>query len=159
MSTWLLVGLGNPGPTYASHRHNVGYRVVDELARRAGSGFSRSGQLRAELVATRLTASGGMGGLGAGAEQIILLKPRTFMNESGQSVVKALAYYKIPAERLVVVHDELDLDFGRIRLKFGGSDLSLIHISTPPGTDGSCATGTRWPGSSNTPTPRTRSWT
>lgn len=122
MSTWLLVGLGNPGPTYASHRHNVGYRVVDELARRAGSGFSRSGQLRAELVATRLTASGGMGGLGAGAEQIILLKPRTFMNESGQSVVKALAYYKIPAERLVVVHDELDLDFGRIRLKFGGSD-------------------------------------
>ena len=104
MSTWLLVGLGNPGPTYASHRHNVGYRVVDELARRAGSGFSRSGQLRAELVATRLTASGGMGGLGAGAEQIILLKPRTFMNVSGQSVVKALAYYKIPAERLVVVH-------------------------------------------------------
>ena len=121
MSTWLLVGLGNPGPTYASHRHNVGYRVVDELARRAGVRFAGSGQLRAEVAQTRLTATG-MGGIGAEAEQVILLKPRTFMNESGQSVVKALGYYKIPPERLVVVHDELDLDFGRLRLKFGGGD-------------------------------------
>jgi PTH1 family peptidyl-tRNA hydrolase len=122
MSTWLLVGLGNPGPTYASHRHNVGYRVVDELARRAGVRFTGAGQLRAEVAQTRLTAAGGMGGLGAEAEQIVLLKSRTFMNESGIAVGKAAGYYRIPAEQLVVVHDELDLDFGRIRLKFGGGD-------------------------------------
>lgn len=122
MSTWLLVGLGNPGPTYASHRHNVGYRVVDELARRAGVRFTGAGQVRAEVAQTRLTASGGMGGLGAEAEQIVLLKSRTFMNETGIAVGKASAYYKVPAERTVVVHDELDLDFGQLRLKFGGGD-------------------------------------
>ena len=122
MSTWLLVGLGNPGPTYASHRHNVGYRVVDELARRAGVRFTGAGQLRAEVVQTRLTASGGMGGLGAPAEQVVLLKSRTFMNESGIAVGKASAWYKVPPEHLVVVHDELDLEFGQLRLKFGGGD-------------------------------------
>ena len=121
MSTWLLVGLGNPGPAYASHRHNAGYRVVDELARRAGVRFTGAGQVRAEVAQTRLTASG-MGGVGAEAERIVLLKPRTFMNESGAAVGKALGYYRIPAEQLVVVHDELDLDFGQIRLKFGGGD-------------------------------------
>ena len=122
MSNWLLVGLGNPGPTYASHRHNAGYRVVEELARRAGVRFTGAGQLRAEVVQTRLTASGGLGGVGAEAEQLVLLKPRTFMNESGAAVGKALAYYRIPPERLVVIHDELDIDFGQIRLKFGGGD-------------------------------------
>ncbi|MCB0911420.1 MAG: aminoacyl-tRNA hydrolase [Propionibacteriaceae bacterium] len=122
MSTWLLVGLGNPGPTYASHRHNVGYRVVDELARRAGVRFTGAGQVRAEVAQTRLTASGGMGGLGAEAEQIVLLKSRTFMNETGIAVGKASGYYKVPPERMVVVHDELDLDFGQLRLKFGGGD-------------------------------------
>ncbi len=121
MSTWLLVGLGNPGPTYASHRHNVGYRVVDELARRAGVRFTGAAQLRAEVAQTRLTASG-MGGVGAEAEKIVLLKSRTYMNESGAAVGKALGYYRIPPENLVVVHDELDLDFGRLRLKFGGGD-------------------------------------
>ena len=122
MSNWLLVGLGNPGPTYASHRHNAGYRVVEELARRAGVRFTGAGQLRAEVVQTRLTASGGLGGVGAEAEQLVLLKPRTFMNESGAAVSKALAYYRISPERLVVIHDELDIDFGQIRLKFGGGD-------------------------------------
>ena len=122
MSNWLLVGLGNPGPTYASHRHNAGYRVVEELARRAGVRFTGAGQLRAEVVQTRLTASGGLGGVGAEAEQLVLLKPRTFMNESGAAVGKALAYYRISPERLVVIHDELDIDFGQIRLKFGGGD-------------------------------------
>jgi len=122
MSNWLLVGLGNPGPTYASHRHNAGYLVVEELARRAGVRFTGAGQLRAEVAQTRLTASGGLGGVGAEAEQLVLLKPRTFMNESGAAVGKALAYYRIPPERLVVIHDELDIDFGQLRLKFGGGD-------------------------------------
>jgi PTH1 family peptidyl-tRNA hydrolase len=122
MSNWLLVGLGNPGPTYASHRHNAGYLVVEELARRAGVRFTGAGQLRAEVAQTRLTASGGLGGVGDEAEQLVLLKPRTFMNESGAAVGKALAYYRIPPERLVVIHDELDIDFGQLRLKFGGGD-------------------------------------
>lgn len=121
MSRWLVVGLGNPGPTYASHRHNVGYRVVDELARRAGVRFTGAAQLRADVAQTRLTASG-MGGVGAEAEKVVLLKSRTYMNESGAAVGKALGYYRIPPENLVVVHDELDLDFGRLRLKFGGGD-------------------------------------
>jgi PTH1 family peptidyl-tRNA hydrolase len=122
MSTWLLVGLGNPGPTYASHRHNVGFRVVDELARRAGVRFTGAGHLRADVAQTRLTASGGIGGVGAEAEQLVLLKARTYMNETGAAVGKALAYYRIPPERMVVAHDELDLDFGQLRLKFGGGD-------------------------------------
>ncbi len=122
MSNWLLVGLGNPGPTYASHRHNAGYLVVEELARRAGVRFTGAGQLRAEVAQTRLTATGGLGGVGGEAEQLVLLKPRTFMNESGAAVGKALAYYRIPPERLVVIHDELDIDFGQLRLKFGGGD-------------------------------------
>ena len=122
MSNWLLVGLGNPGPTYASHRHNAGYLVVDELARRAGVRFTGAGQLRAEVAQTRLTASGGLGGVGGEAEQLVLLKPRTFMNESGAAVGKALAYYRIPPERLVVIHDEIDIEFGQLRLKFGGGD-------------------------------------
>jgi PTH1 family peptidyl-tRNA hydrolase len=122
MSNWLLVGLGNRGPTYASHRHNAGYLVVEELARRAGVRFTGAGQLRAEVAQTRLTASGGLGGVGGEAEQLVLLKPRTFMNESGAAVGKALAYYRIPPERLVVIHDELDIDFGQLRVKFGGGD-------------------------------------
>lgn len=121
MSTWLLVGLGNPGPTYASHRHNVGYLVVDELARRAGVRFTATGQLRAETAQTRLTVAG-IGGLGAEAEQLVLLKSRTYMNESGQAVGKAAGYFKIRPEQVVVIHDELDIDFGQIRLKFGGGD-------------------------------------
>lgn len=121
MSTWLLVGLGNPGPTYASHRHNVGYLVVDELARRAGVRFTAAGQLRAETAQTRLTVAG-IGGLGAEAEQLVLLKSRTYMNESGQAVGKAAGYFKIRPEQVVVIHDELDIDFGQIRLKFGGGD-------------------------------------
>jgi len=122
MSNWLLVGLGNPGPTYAGHRHNAGFLVVDELARRAGVRFTGAGQLRAETAETRLTAAGGLGGVGAEAEHLVLVKPRTFMNESGAAVAKALAYYRIPPEQLVVMHDELDLDFGQLRLKFGGGD-------------------------------------
>ena len=121
MTTWLVVGLGNPGPTYAAHRHNVGYRVVDELARRGGVRFSRALTLRADLAQTRL-AGGRIGGLGADAQQVVLLKSRTFMNESGLAVSRAAKYFKVDPAHLVVVHDELDLDFGRLRLKLGGGD-------------------------------------
>lgn len=121
MATWLVVGLGNPGPTYAAHRHNVGYLVVDELARRGGVRFSRALTLRAEVAQTRL-AGGRIGGIGADAEQVVLLKPRTFMNDSGLAVARAAKYFKADPAHLVVAHDELDLDFGRLRLKFGGGD-------------------------------------
>jgi peptidyl-tRNA hydrolase, PTH1 family len=122
MSNWLVVGLGNPGPTYASHRHNVGYLVVEELARRASVRFSGAANLRAEIAQTRITAAGGIGGVGTDATPVVLVKSRTFMNDSGSAAVKALAYYKGAAENLIAVHDELDLDFGQLRVKFGGGD-------------------------------------
>lgn len=121
MSVWLVVGLGNPGPTYASTRHNVGFFVADELAARARATFSAQRGLRADVCETRLTASG-LGGVGADAQRVVLLKPRTFMNESGVAVAKACAFFRIAPDRVVVVHDELDLDFGQLRLKTGGGD-------------------------------------
>ncbi|MCE1174337.1 MAG: aminoacyl-tRNA hydrolase [Propionibacteriales bacterium] len=121
MTNWLVVGLGNPGPTYAAHRHNVGFMVADELARRAAVKYSRSLSMRADLATTRVTAAG-IGAVGADASAVVLLKSRTFMNNTGQAVAKAAAYYKTPATSLVVIHDELDLDFGQLRLKFGGGD-------------------------------------
>jgi len=121
LSAWLVVGLGNPGPTYASHRHNVGFMVADELASRARSGFTAPRGMRADVCETRLAASG-FGGVGADAVRVVLLKPRTYMNESGAAVAKACAYYGVDPARVVAIHDELDLDFGQLRLKFGGGD-------------------------------------
>ncbi len=121
MARWLLVGLGNPGPTYAAHRHNIGYLVVDELARRAGGRWAVGRGLRAEICQTRITAAG-IGAIGAEAETVILLKSRTYMNESGAAVAKAAKYFQVAPDHLVVIHDELDLDFDRLRLKFGGGD-------------------------------------
>ena len=118
---WLVVGLGNPGPTYASHRHNAGYLVVEELARRARASFTAPRLMRAEVCETRLTASG-IGGVGADAERVVLLKSRTYMNESGIAVREASTFYKIDPAHTVVVHDELDIDFGQLRLKLGGGD-------------------------------------
>jgi PTH1 family peptidyl-tRNA hydrolase len=107
---WLIVGLGNPGPGYAGNRHNAGYMVVDELAGRIGVRF-RPGKSRAQVADGRL----------AGAP-VTLGKPTTFMNESGGPVAGLRDYYRLPAERIVVIHDELDLPFGTIRLKRGGGD-------------------------------------
>jgi peptidyl-tRNA hydrolase, PTH1 family len=122
MANWLVVGLGNPGPTYANNRHNVGYLVVEELARRAQVHFSTASSLRAEIAQTRITAAGGIGGIGADALAVVLLKSRTFMNDSGAAVGKAMAYYKSVAANVVVIHDELDIEFGQLRVKFGGGD-------------------------------------
>lgn len=121
MPTWLVVGLGNPGPTYASTRHNVGFMVADELAARAGAPFSAPRGMRGDVCETRLTASG-MGGIGADAVRVVLLKPRTFMNESGAAVAKASAFFRVAPDHVVAIHDELDLDFGQLRLKKGGGD-------------------------------------
>ncbi|HHV21158.1 MAG TPA: aminoacyl-tRNA hydrolase [Propionibacterium sp.] len=118
---WLVVGLGNPGPTYARHRHNVGHMVVDELTRRAGSPLAVARGMRAEVCQTRVSA-GGIGGVGTDAVRVLLVKPRTYMNESGGPVAKLLAYHSIPPRHLLVLHDELDLDLGQLRLKFGGGD-------------------------------------
>lgn len=120
-NAWLVVGLGNPGPTYASTRHNVGFMVADELAGRARAPFSAPRGMRADICETRLAASG-MGGVGADAQRVVLVKPRTFMNDSGAAVGKASAFYKIAPDHVIVVHDELDLDFGRLRVKKGGGD-------------------------------------
>ncbi len=120
-STWLVAGLGNPGPAYAATRHNVGHMVVDEMVRRAGGKYSSARSLRADICSTRVS-TGGVGGVGADADRVILLRPRTYMNESGASVGKAAPYYRVPPERIIVIHDELDLDLGQLRLKLGGGD-------------------------------------
>ncbi len=116
-----MAGLGNPGPAYAATRHNVGHMVVDEMVRRAGGKYSSARSLRADICSTRVS-TGGVGGVGADADRVILLRPRTYMNESGASVGKAAPYYRVPPERVIVIHDELDLDLGQLRLKLGGGD-------------------------------------
>lgn len=120
--TWLVVGLGNPGPAYADHRHNAGYRVVETLAREAGAAFSHSLRLGADLARTRVTAAGTLGGVGADATVVALMKSRTYMNDSGRSAAKVVKYFDIAPEHLVVIHDEIDLPPGSLRVKFGGGD-------------------------------------
>lgn len=117
---WLVAGLGNPGPAYASHRHNVGHRVLDELASRSGATFARprSGGARAEVAEVRLgTLPGGVPG-----PRVVLAKPTTYMNLSGGPVAGVARYYGIEPVNVLVVHDELDIDFGTVRLKRGGGE-------------------------------------
>jgi PTH1 family peptidyl-tRNA hydrolase len=116
MTSWLVVGLGNPGPAFASHRHNVGYRVADELARRMGVRFRAARGMRAEV------AEGRIGPAGADSRRLLVAKSRTFMNESGWAVRRLLTYYKLQPSNMIVVHDELDIDPGQLRVKFGGGD-------------------------------------
>lgn len=111
---WLVVGLGNPGPAYAGNRHNVGYMVNDELAARVGSGFRAHKTGRADVVEGRL---GGPGG-----PRVVLARPRCYMNETGGPVSALTKFYKIPAERVVAIHDELDIGFETLRVKLGGGD-------------------------------------
>jgi len=116
MTSWLVVGLGNPGPAFASHRHNIGYRVVEELARRMQLRFRVVRGIRAEVADGRIGPPGGDG------PRLILAKSRTFMNETGWAVTRLLAYYKLKPPQMIVVHDELDIDVGQLRVKFGGGD-------------------------------------
>jgi len=110
---WLVAGLGNPGPAYAATRHNAGFLVVSLLAERVGDRFKtfRGVGGRAEIVEARL----------AGVP-VVLARPQSYMNDSGGPVSSTARFYKIPVERVVVVHDDLDLGFGVLRLKRGGGD-------------------------------------
>jgi peptidyl-tRNA hydrolase, PTH1 family len=111
---WLVVGLGNPGPSYAGNRHNIGYLVNDELASRIGSGFRAHKTGRADVVEGRIG--------GPGSPRVVLARPRCYMNESGGPVSALAKFYKIPVERIVAIHDELDIDFDTLRVKLGGGD-------------------------------------
>lgn len=110
---WLVVGLGNPGPDYAGHRHNVGAVVLDLLAARLGARL-KAHRARADVVEGRL---GGPGGT-----PVVLARPRSYMNDSGGPVAALARFYRVPPDRLVVVHDELDLPLGTLRVKYGGGD-------------------------------------
>lgn len=114
VNAWLVVGLGNPGPSHARTRHNAGYLVADLLAERLSGSWRTHKSGRAQVVEGRL---GGPPGL-----RVVLGRARTYMNDSGGAVSGLLGFYRIPTERLVVVHDELDIGLGELRLKFGGGD-------------------------------------
>ncbi|MFF4604549.1 aminoacyl-tRNA hydrolase [Streptomyces sp. NPDC001339] len=114
-SPWLIVGLGNPGPEYADNRHNVGFMVADLLAGRMGGRF-KAHKSRAQVV------EGRVGAPGPGSRRVVVAKPMSFMNLSGGPVTALRDFYKVPLERIVVVHDELDIDYGTLRLKLGGGD-------------------------------------
>src|SRR6478735_2190280 len=107
----LVVGLGNPGPNYAKTRHNLGFMVADILADRVGSGFKVHKRSGAEVTTGRL-----------GGRSVVLAKPRTYMNESGRQVGPLANFYSVAPADVITIHDELDIDFGRIRLKLGGGE-------------------------------------
>jgi len=121
----LVVGLGNPGRDYARHRHNVGHMVADELARRHGGSW-------------RSKFSGQLAEIRLDGHKVALLKPETYMNESGRSVGAAARFFKVDPDRVLVVHDEGDFDLGRLQLRHGGglaghNGLRSIaaHLKTP----------------------------
>ena len=107
---WLVVGLGNPGPTYAGNRHNVGFMALDLLAERVRGRFAAH-KGRADLVQGRVAGT-----------RALLAKPKCYMNESGGPVASLTNFFTVPVERIIVVHDELDIPYGTLRLKAGGGD-------------------------------------
>ncbi|WP_016908959.1 aminoacyl-tRNA hydrolase [Streptomyces xiaopingdaonensis] len=111
---WLVVGLGNPGPGYAGNRHNVGFMIADLLAERIGGRF-RTHKTRAHVLEGRLGAPGA-------GPRVVLAKPMSYMNLSGGPVTALRDFYKLPLDRIVALHDELDIDYGTLRLKRGGGD-------------------------------------
>jgi PTH1 family peptidyl-tRNA hydrolase len=112
---WLVVGLGNPGREYAGNRHNAGFLVADLLAARVGARFSRHRNVMAEAAEGRL-------GVGADAARLVLMKPMTYMNLSGGPIAGLARFYKVPLDRIIAVHDELDIPYGQLRLKRGGGE-------------------------------------
>lgn len=125
----LVVGLGNPGPEYAGTRHNVGFLVVEALAGRSAPAVWTSAH------------QGLLSSVSIAGQQVRLLKPLTFMNRSGVSVGSAAAFFEVPAAEVLVVHDELDLPFGQIRLKQGGGDAGhngLKSVASELGSNDFC---------------------
>ena len=106
----LVVGLGNPGPAYAGNRHNAGFMVLDLLGERVGARFTAH-KGRADVVEGRLAG-----------RRVVLAKPKCYMNESGGPVASMRDWFKVPADRILVVHDELDIPYAALRLKLGGGD-------------------------------------
>ncbi|WP_328860824.1 aminoacyl-tRNA hydrolase [Streptomyces sp. NBC_00306] len=113
---WLVVGLGNPGPGYAANRHNVGFMVADLLAERIGGSFKRAQKAQAQVLEGRVGPPGPMG------RRVVLAKPLSYMNLSGGPVTALRDFYKVPTANIVAIHDELDIDYGMLRLKLGGGD-------------------------------------
>jgi len=110
---WLVLGLGNPGPEYARHRHNVGYMIADLLAGRIGARFGRHRRAVADVAEGRL---------GFGGPRLVLAKPLTYMNLSGGPAANLVQFYKVPIEQVIAVYDELDLPWTQLRLKVGGGE-------------------------------------
>lgn len=119
---WLVVGLGNPGPTYAGHRHNIGYLVTDELANRLDGKWRAHKSGRADVVEGRLPGPGNLQSPGAPGPRVVLARSRTYMNESGGPVKALATFYKVPPDHVIAIHDELDIDFDTMRVKLGGGD-------------------------------------
>ncbi len=107
---FLVVGLGNPGPSYAGNRHNAGFMVLDLLGERVGAKF-KAHKGRADVIEGRLAG-----------QRVVLAKPKTYMNLSGGPTASLRDFYKVPIERILCVHDELDVVWGSVRLKRGGGD-------------------------------------
>ena len=126
----LIVGLGNPGETYQNHRHNIGFMAADAIAAAHGFGPARvrfRGMVREGVLKGK-----------SGATKTLILKPMTYMNESGTAVQEAMAFHKIALEQLVVIYDELDLEAGKVRVKRGGGNAGhngLRSISSHAGND------------------------
>ena len=111
-NTWLVVGLGNPGPDYSHTRHNVGFMVVEELAARIGASF-KSHKSRAHIAEGRL---------GLGGPKLVLAKPQTFMNLSGGPTSALAKFYDLAADHVIAVQDEIDIPFNTLKLKIGGGE-------------------------------------
>ena len=111
--TWLIVGLGNPGPNYAKTRHNIGQMVLDELAKEVGGSFKKHSKASAVVVEGRL---------GFGGPKVVLMKSLGYMNTSGGPVSAIAKFYGIDPDHIIVVHDELDIPFDTIKLKIGGGE-------------------------------------
>ncbi|MGW7249854.1 aminoacyl-tRNA hydrolase [Streptomyces decoyicus] len=112
---WLVMGLGNPGPEYARNRHNVGFMVADLLAERMGGRF-KAHKARAQVV------EGRCGAPGLSSRRVVVAKPLSFMNLSGGPTTALRDFYKVPVGNIIAIHDELDIDYGVLRLKLGGGD-------------------------------------
>lgn len=112
--TWLLCGLGNPGPEYARTRHNVGFWLAEAVARDCGGSLTRHRRTQAMVCETRV---GGIPGV-----RLVVMEPLSFMNASGGPVKAILDFYSVPVDQLIVAHDELDIPLGSIRVKAGGGD-------------------------------------